>query len=131
MRIGELAMASEVSTKTVRYYEEIGIVDAPARTGSGYRDYGNDAVERLRFIRSAQRVGLTLNEIRGIIEVRSRGVAPCSHVLTLITEHLSEIDQRVSHLLLLREALNSLMQEAAALDPTQCVPSTVCSIISG
>jgi MerR family transcriptional regulator, copper efflux regulator len=131
VRIGELAFTSEVSTKTVRYYEHIGIVDAPARTPSGYRDYGDDAVERLKFIRSAQRIGLTLNEIRGIIEVRNRGVAPCSHVLALITEHASDIDQRISELLLMKRALNSLVREAAALDPAKCAPSSVCSIITG
>ncbi len=132
MRIGELASANDVSTKTtVRYYEEIGIVDAPARTPSGYRTYGDDAVERLKFIRSAQRVGLTLNEIRGIIEVRSRGVAPCSHVLALITEHVSEIDQRISELRSMQATLNSLVREGAAMDPTRCAPSSVCSIFTG
>jgi MerR family transcriptional regulator, copper efflux regulator len=65
MRIGELAAASGVSAKTIRYYEDIAVLDPPARTPSGYRDYTPEATERLAFIRSAQAVGLTLGEIRG------------------------------------------------------------------
>ena len=117
VRIGELASTGDVSTKTIRYYEQIGIVAAPDRTPSGYRDYGDDAVERLRFIRSAQRVGLTLSEIGGIIDIRSRGSAPCSHVLALITAHVTEIDRRLHDLQSMKAALNSLLREAGAIDP--------------
>lgn len=82
------------------------------------------------FIRSAQRVGLTLKEIRGIIEVRNCGVAPCSQVLALITEHLGEIDRRICDLQLMKAALNSLVREGAAIDPADCAPSSVCSILT-
>ena len=129
VRIGELASSGDVSTKTIRYYEQIGIVDAPPRTSSGYREYGDDAVERLRFIRSAQRVGLSLGEIGGIIEIRSRGSAPCAHVLALISEHVGEIDQRIQDLQSMKAALNSLLREGEATDPADCRPSSVCSII--
>ena len=63
MKIGELAERCGVTTKTIRYYESIGLLDAPSRTASGYRDYGAAAVERLRFVRDAQATGLTLHAL--------------------------------------------------------------------
>ncbi|HEY6416930.1 MAG TPA: heavy metal-responsive transcriptional regulator [Acidimicrobiales bacterium] len=85
MRIGELAAVGGVTAKTIRYYEDIGVLDPPARTPSGYRNYSRAATDRLGFIRSAQAVGLTLGEIRGILALRDRGTTPCGHVLDLIT----------------------------------------------
>ena len=66
MLIGEVARRSGVSAKTLRYYEDIGLIDAPARSASGYRDYESDVLDRLGFIRSAQAIGLSLGEIRSI-----------------------------------------------------------------
>lgn len=64
MQIGELAKAAEVPAKTIRYYEDIGLLPHPPRTEGGYRRYGPEAADRLRFIRKAQALGLTLSEIR-------------------------------------------------------------------
>jgi MerR family copper efflux transcriptional regulator len=73
MRIGEVADAAGLSTKALRYYEQAGLIDEPARTPSGYRDYDAGVLDRLRFIRSAQAAGLTLGEIKGVIAFRERG----------------------------------------------------------
>lgn len=73
MRIGELADTVGVNTKTVRYYESIGLMPEPDRTSSGYRDYGPDALERLQFIREAQASGLTLAEVQSILELEDAG----------------------------------------------------------
>jgi MerR family transcriptional regulator, copper efflux regulator len=81
MRIGELAERSGVSAKTIRYYEDIGLLPAPARLASGYRDYEPSTLDRLAFIRAAQAVGLSLGEIRGIVALRDEGQTPCGHVL--------------------------------------------------
>lgn len=77
MRIGELADNVGVNTKTVRYYESIGLMPEPDRTRSGYRDYGPDALERLQFIRDAQASGLTLADSSGSVSSPG-GVARCS-----------------------------------------------------
>lgn len=76
MRIGQLADAAGVSAKTVRYYESEGLLHEPDRTPSGYRDYDADTVDRLAFIRHAQAAGLTLRQIREILEVRDGAHAP-------------------------------------------------------
>ena len=77
MLIGELAKEMGVNPKTIRFYEEIGLMPAPDRTPSGYRQFSDDDLERLRFIRSAQRLNLRLPEIQEILALRERGRRPC------------------------------------------------------
>jgi DNA-binding transcriptional MerR regulator len=129
MRIGELAAVSGVTAKTIRYYEDIGVLDPPARTPSGYRNYTRAATDRLGFIRSAQAVGLTLGEIRGILALRDRGTTPCAHVLHLITARAADVDRRISELQRLRTELGRLVARAEHLDPSDCDPRRVCHLI--
>jgi MerR family copper efflux transcriptional regulator len=129
MRIGELAAVSGVTAKTIRYYEDIGVLDPPARTPSGYRQYTSEATNRLAFIRSAQAVGLSLGEIRGIVALRDRGTTPCGHVLDLITARAADLDRRISELQRLRAELGRLEDRAQHLDPADCDPRRVCHLI--
>lgn len=128
MLIGEVAARSGVPAKTLRYYEDIGLVSA-ARTPSGYRDYGEGVLERLAFIRSAQAVGLTLGEIRGVVALRDDGQAPCGHVLELLRERSEEISQTIRKLRILRVELKRLVERAHELDPADCDPQRVCHLI--
>jgi len=84
MRIGELAGLVGVNPKTVRYYEGIGLLPDPERRPSGYREYTDDDVDRLRFIRTAQRLGLSLSEISEILGFRERAERPCDYVLGVL-----------------------------------------------
>ncbi|HEV8173626.1 MAG TPA: MerR family transcriptional regulator, partial [Actinoplanes sp.] len=77
MRVSELAAAAGVAADTIRYYERAGLLPAPPRTASGYRAYDEDAVDRLRFIQGAQRLGLRLRDIADLLAVRDTGVCPC------------------------------------------------------
>jgi DNA-binding transcriptional MerR regulator len=129
MRIGELAAATGVSAKTIRYYEDIGILAPPLRTASDYRTYDESSVGRLAFIRAAQAVGLTLGEIRGIVALRDRGETPCAHVLELIAARAAEVDQRITELQQLRADLDRLAARARQLDPADCDPRRVCHLI--
>jgi MerR family transcriptional regulator, copper efflux regulator len=130
MRIGELAEQAGISTKAVRYYEQIGILAPPARTDSGYRSYDQAALGRLGFVRAAQAVGLTLGEIRQIIAFREDGQAPCAHVTGLLQRHAADLDARIAELRRLRGELRQLAERAATLDPEQCPPEQVCHIIT-
>jgi MerR family transcriptional regulator, copper efflux regulator len=96
MRIGELGAAAATTAKTIRFYEDAGLLPAPPRTPSGYRDYPPGAVRRLAFIRTAQACGLTLADIRGILAIRDSGQPPCAHVTALISGHLEQIDSRLA-----------------------------------
>lgn len=88
MKIGELAERSGVSPKALRHYERIGVMPAPSRTASGYRDYGPQALQRLDFIIAGRRVGLSLRQLAQILEVRDGGQAPCAEALALVDERL-------------------------------------------
>jgi DNA-binding transcriptional MerR regulator len=129
MRIGELAAVAGVPTKTIRYYEKIGVLAPPSRTASGYRAYDHTVVDRLQFIRAAQAVGLTLGEIRSIIALRDRGETPCAHVMDLITGRATEVDQRITELQRLRADLDKLARRARRLDPADCNPKKICHLI--
>ena len=130
MRIGELATQADISTKAIRYYEQIGILTPPARTPSGYRAYDEAALGRLSFVRAAQAVGLTLGEIRQVIAFRENGQAPCAHVSELLQRHAADLDRRIQELQQLRGELQLLAERAATLDPEQCPPERVCHIIT-
>jgi MerR family copper efflux transcriptional regulator len=129
VRIGELAQRTGFSTKTVRYYETIGVLPAPERTAAGYRDYTDDAAERLRFVRSAQAVGLTLGEIREILAYRERGETPCTHVVEVIRRRSAQIDQQITQLESMRTELRRLERRARTLRPEDCAPFDVCHVI--
>jgi MerR family transcriptional regulator, copper efflux regulator len=120
VRIGELAQQAGISTKAIRYYEQIGILAPPARTPSGYRSYDQAALGRLGFVRAAQTVGLTLGEIRQIMAFRDDGQAPCAHVTDLLQRHAADLDRRIRELQQLRGDLRQL-----ADGPPPLIPSTV------
>ncbi|MFD4137789.1 MULTISPECIES: heavy metal-responsive transcriptional regulator [unclassified Streptomyces] len=130
MRIGDLATRSGLTTKTIRYYEQAGLLPAPPRTTTGYRDYAPETTARLAFVRDAQGAGLTLAEIRSILALRDSGQAPCGHVTTLIDQRLQEITQRMAELRKTQAALRSLAQRAAATDPASCTDDDICRIIT-
>lgn len=129
MRIGELSQRSGVPATALRYYERAGLLDPPHRTASGYRAYGDVALERLAFIRAAQGVGLTLAEIRDIIAIREGGTAPCRHVVALLDERRAEVRSRIAELERLELELARIATEGRCVDPADCDPADVCSII--
>jgi DNA-binding transcriptional MerR regulator len=129
VQIGELAQRSGLSVKTLRYYEDIGVLAEPPRTPGGYRDYGEGVLGRLEFVRAAQAVGLTLGEIREVIAFRERGDVPCSHVLDLILHHAAEVDGRIAELQRLRADLDRLAGRARTLNPADCRESAVCHVL--
>lgn len=130
MRIGELAATAAVTTKTIRYYESIGVLAEPARTESGYRSYGPDAIERLEFIRQAQASGLALAEIRSILEIKDRGGQSCRHTQALLARRLDELDTKIAEMQAARHELRRMYDRATALDPADCTDSNRCQVVS-
>lgn len=130
MRIGELAQAAGVSAKTVRYYESIGLLPDPGRTASGYREYGADALERLRFVRDAQAAGLTLKESGTILQMKAEGERTCHHSQELLDRHLADIDAQIASLEAARAELLSLSTRAAELDPAACTDPNRCQVLA-
>jgi DNA-binding transcriptional MerR regulator len=116
LRIGEAADQVAINPKTIRYYESIGLIPEADRTAGGYRTYGPDDVERLMFIRTAQRLGLTLDEIREVLAFRERGEQPCRYVLEAVHRQTQEIDRQVRELLEVRDELEQLTARAEEAD---------------
>ena len=130
MLIGALADATGVPAKTLRYWEAEGLLHEPARTTGGYRDYADDTIDIIVFIRHAQTAGLTLRQIKEVIAIRDDGRAPCRHAADLVGERLTDIDTRLRELEQTRTALDSLRRRLGALDPAECDPSVICSAMS-
>lgn len=131
MRIGELSKRAGIPTKTIRYYEDIGLLPEPPRTGSGYRDDDPSALERVGFIRAARSVGLSLGEIREVLAFRDRGETPCAHVTALIERHAAKLAERIAALEAMRGDLERLSQRARAASPAGARRATFCHIIEG
>ena len=129
MKIGELADRTGVTTKTIRYYENIGLIPEPARAPNGYRDYQEQAVDRLQFIKDAQATGLTLTEISSILELRSEGHGTCDHAAALLEQHLTNLDHHIEELKQARTQLADLAERARTLDPEDCTDPVRCQTI--
>lgn len=129
MRIGELAGRTGISTKTIRYYEEIGVLPIPGRSANGYRQYSEESVDRIRFIKDAQLTGLTLEEIATVVDLRGRGAPTCEHVIALLDLRLEEIDARIATLEKTRRNLTAIRERARRLDPTDCSDPIRCQTI--
>jgi MerR family copper efflux transcriptional regulator len=109
LRIGQLAERMGLNPRTIRFYEQAGVLPEPDRTVAGYRLYGVEDEARLRFIKAAQRLGLKLGEIKEILAFRDRHERPCPYVAELIGARLADVDQRMRD-------LRALKQELAALE---------------
>ncbi len=131
MRIGEFAQAAAVPPKTIRYYESVGLLPEPARLGNGYRNYDASAAKRLEFIRSAQSLGLTLGEIRSILDFWDRGEVPCAHVADLIDRRARDVSAQIAALERARTELERLARRARRLSPRDCERANFCHIIEG
>jgi len=129
VRIGELAQQTGSTTKTIRYYEQIGVMPQPERTASGYRDYNPDAVHQLKFIQSAQAAGLTLSEIHTIVAIGTTGSSTCKHVEDLVENKIVDVDKRMTALQRTRAELTRVLEDARSLQPAQCGDGTVCHIL--
>jgi Cd(II)/Pb(II)-responsive transcriptional regulator len=112
MRIGELASQAGVDVQTVRYYEREGLLEAPARTGSGYRAYGPAHLERLNFVRHCRSLDMPLAEIRRLIDLSSDRAVSCEQVNELVHAHLRRVQMK-------RKTLEELEKQLAALN-AQC-----------
>ena len=130
MRIGELAQQAGVTAKTVRYYESIGLLPDPGRNASGYRQYGPDALERLRFIRDAQAAGLTLKDSRTILDMKAAGHGTCEHTQAILGQHLVDIDAQIASLKAARKELLNLSTRADTLDPAACTDPHRCQVLA-
>jgi len=107
--IGTVATELGINRRTLRYYEALGLLPHPTRTRSGYRVYDGGTAFRIRFIKKAKSLGLTLKEIRPILEVYNSGKPPCRSFQRLLQAHVRRIDTQIQHLQSLRGDLRNVL----------------------
>jgi MerR family mercuric resistance operon transcriptional regulator len=118
--IGALSTRSGVHIETIRYYEKIGIVPAPARSAGGYRIYGADHVRRLHFIRRGRELGFSLDELRGLLHLVDGQTYTCREVHALTVEHLAAIHQKIADLQRLEQVMSDMAKQCKGDQVPEC-----------
>ena len=118
--IGRLAKQSGVNIETIRYYERIGILPEPTRSEGGYRLYRPDDAERLRFVRRARDLGLSLDDVRRLLSLADQESSSCRKVLDLAAHHLTDIRARIDDLKRMEQVLSRLVQACAKGELPKC-----------
>ena len=113
MRIGELAAAARVNTQTVRYYERRGLLTPARRTAGGYREYDGEAATRLRFIKRAQELGFSLEEIEELLGFRVEGPESCDALQVRVQTKLQDVERKIRELRRLQDVLAGLATSCA------------------
>jgi DNA-binding transcriptional MerR regulator len=124
MTVAGLASRVGVRPDTVRYYERIGLLPAPRRTAADHRRYDDTAVDLMRFIQGAQRIGLRLADIRELVALRQSGECPCEPAAALVRQRLDELDEQIAHLVRMRDELRQMADRIPADDCPDPVPGT-------
>jgi Hg(II)-responsive transcriptional regulator len=120
MWIGETAKEAGVNAQTLRYYERRGLLQRPSRRGSGYREYSADAVQVVRFIKRAQELGFSLDEIEELVRLRGVRRSERQRVRAIAERKIAEIDRKIDHLRSMRGALDHLVHACERGGPAEC-----------
>ena len=122
MTIGQLAKRANVNVETIRYYERRRLVPEPRRTPSGYRQYGEPTVARIRFIKRAQELGFSLKDIAELLALRVRHAAACGPVERKTRAKIELVEQKIRELQGMKTALERVIAACEAKEPTSECP---------
>jgi DNA-binding transcriptional MerR regulator len=125
--IGAIASESGIPIRTIRYYNDSGLLKTNGRTEGGYRLFDSDVFVRLKFIKRAQNLGLSLSEIKEFLEVHDRGNLPCDQIKVKLEEKLVAIEEQIQQLQILKQELKGLLSGWKKI-PEQ-PEETICPII--
>ena len=126
-QIGSVAKQSGIPIKTIRYYEELGLLKALGRTEGGYRLFNSDVLTHLKFIKRAQSLGLSLLEIKEFLEVHEKGDLPCDHIKVKLEDKVAAIEQQIRDLQILKQELDGILSGWTTIP--QHPEETICPII--
>lgn len=126
LKIGDVAKTSGVGIETLRFYEKSGLLEKPPRTFSGYRMYSPEVLDRLAFIKQAQALGFSLDDIRRVIEDARTGQSPCEEVREIVRRRLAEVEQRIEELKRYRKEISETLEE---WDKLGQAPGHICGLI--
>lgn len=111
MKIGEVSKRTGVGIEALRFYEKSGLLERPGRTYSGYRLYGDEVLERINFIKQAQVLGFTLDEIARLIKHKQNGESPCEEVREIVQMRLDDLEKRIKQMNQFRKELTATLKE--------------------
>ena len=120
MRIGELAKATGTKAETIRYYEREGILPAADRTDSNYRDYSDNHLAALTFVRRARQLGFSMAQVRELLALSDRADKPCQEVDELVHNQLEEVERKLLDLSSLRDELRLMLRSCEANSIGEC-----------
>ena len=111
MNISELARVTATTAPAIRYYERIGLVPPPPRTEGNYREYTDEHVKRLLFVRHARELDFSIEQTRALLHLADGREQPCEAVFAIATEHLLKVKQKISQLVALRRKLEAIVDQ--------------------
>lgn len=120
MNIGEAARRAGLNSRTIRFYESIGLVGAPGRASSGYREYGEKDVHRLRFVAAARALGFAVEEIRQLLALYDDRDRSSADVKNVVLQHVEEIDRKLAELAAMRRTLMHLAERCHGDERPDC-----------
>jgi MerR family mercuric resistance operon transcriptional regulator len=113
LNIGQIAKQTGVTVETVRFYEKQGLIATPERSESGYRQYPEDTLKRVRFIQRAKEAGFTLKDIGELLALRQEPGTSCSDIKLRATRKIEEVDQKMQELKRIRDALGRMIMKCS------------------
>jgi MerR family mercuric resistance operon transcriptional regulator len=122
LTIGKLAKKANVNIETIRYYERKGLIPKPNRRESGYREYSEDTVRRIQFIKHAKELGFSLKEIHELLSLRLDPKTPCSEVKNRAEIKIADIEEKVKTLQRMKKALVKLTRACSGKGPVMECP---------
>ena len=121
IKIGNLAKATDTKPTTIRFYEKIGLLEAPERTSGNYRNYGEDHLRRLVFIRRARDLGFSIKTIQMLLAFSDNPDQTCSRIIDMVSEQQRTIEQKISDLKRLSSELGRLSQQCNGVGPCRII----------
>lgn len=126
MSIGSLAKQSGIGVETIRYYENRGLLSAVSRKSSGYRVFNGDSLKALRFLKNAQELGFTLEEIKDLLKLRANKSTSCEVVKMRASKHLSDVESKIQRLEQIRDVLSDLIKKCQKRKTSEACPILDC-----
>ena len=120
LKIGNLAKATDTKVETIRYYEHVGLLAAPARTAGNYRAYRAEHLNRLSFIRRARDLGFSIDQVRTLLNLSDQKQRSCEAVDAIAREHLAEVERKITDLTVLRRELKELIDQCRQGTIAEC-----------
>ena len=118
--IGALSKHTGTNIETIRYYERVGLLPAPARTAGGYRSYGTDHLKRLNFVRRARALGFSLAEVRKLLTLSDQRRRPCAEVRVVAAAHLEDVKGKIADLRQMERVLKETVARCKAGSGSHC-----------